>query len=62
MHKAKVSNYVHDPELLVTRGGLHDLLGRGKFDKGRIFHPLRTTVILSPVQIANLAIFDYHKL
>ena len=37
MHKAKVSNHVHDPELFVTRGGLHDLLGRGK-SKGRGFH------------------------
>src|SRR5579862_1475144 len=33
MHKAEVTDHIHNPEVLVASGGLHDLLGRGKLDQ-----------------------------
>ena len=36
MDEAEVAHHIHDPEILVAGRGLHDLLGRGKFDQRRV--------------------------
>ena len=37
MHKAEVADHVDNPEILVARGCLHDLFGRGQFNQGCVF-------------------------
>jgi hypothetical protein len=37
MHKAEVSNYIHNPEVLVACGGFHDLFGGWHHNEGGVF-------------------------
>jgi hypothetical protein len=39
VNEAEIADDVDDPEVLVSRGGLHDLLSGRQFNQGRVLDP-----------------------
>ena len=37
MHKAEIADHIHNPEVFVARGGLHDLFSGWQLDQSRVF-------------------------